>query len=65
MNDDVAQMAKRFGWSEVCMNENRDTLRAQFRMAWETQNKRKKEVSLFAPEIAALLETPSLVKRLG
>jgi hypothetical protein len=65
MNEDVAQMTKRFGWSEICMNDNPDTLRAQFRMAWETQNKRKKEVSLFAPELAAMLEMPNLVKRLN
>lgn len=65
MSDDVAGMVRSFGWQEICMNDNPDTLRAQFRMAWETQNKRKKEVSLFAPELVAMLEMPNLVKRLG
>ena len=64
MSEEVAHMVKNFGWQEICMNDNPDTLRAQFRMAWETQNKRKKEGSLFAPELSALLEMPTLMKRL-
>ena len=64
MSEEVAHMVKNFGWQEICMNDNPDTLRAQFRRAWETQNKRKKEGSLFAPELSALLEMPTLMKRL-
>lgn len=54
--DDVARMARRFGWRELCHNENIDTLRAQFRMAWETESKREKEVSVLPSEIRQMLE---------
>lgn len=65
--EDVAIMAKRFGWKEICTNENIDTLRAQFRMAWETQSKRLKEQSILQPELALRLEAHTgmnLIKRL-
>jgi hypothetical protein len=66
--DEVARMAKRFGWRELCTNENPDTLRAQFRMAWETQNKRSKEKAVLAPALVEKLEAgfpeSNLIKRL-
>lgn len=52
--DDVVEMVKRFTWREICYNENPDTLRAQFRMAWDTQSKRDKEMKLLPLEIRAL-----------
>lgn len=48
---DVVQMVKRFTWRELCLNENPDTLRAQFRMAWETQSKRENEMMALPQEI--------------
>lgn len=54
--DEVAQMVKRFTWRELCLNENPDTLRAQFRMAWETQSKRKDEMKSLPTEIRQLIE---------
>ncbi len=54
--EDVRAMAKRFGWRELCLDENPDTLRAQFRMAWETQSKRIKEVQKLPREIREMLE---------
>lgn len=54
--DDVAEMARRFTWWELCMNENPDTLRAQFRMAWETQSKREKEIKSLPAEIRQTIE---------
>lgn len=54
--DDVARMARRFGWRELCHNENIDTLRAQFRMAWETESKREKEISVLPTEVRQILE---------
>lgn len=54
--DDVAEMVKRFTWWELCMSENPETLRAQFRMAWETQSKRKNELKALPAEIRGLLE---------
>ncbi|HEX7065892.1 MAG TPA: replicative helicase loader/inhibitor [Bacillales bacterium] len=49
--DDVAQMARQFTWRELCLNENPDTLRAQFRMAWETQSKRENEMKQLPEDI--------------
>lgn len=54
--DDVAEMVKRFTWRELCLSENIETLRAQFRMAWETQSKRKNELKALPSEIRSLLE---------
>lgn len=54
--DDVAEMVKRFTWRELCLNENPDTLRAQFRMAWDTQSKRKNEMKSLPTEIRHMIE---------
>lgn len=54
--DDVRVMANRFTWRELCLNENPDTLRAQFRMAWETQSKRQNEMRQLPQEIRGLIE---------
>lgn len=54
--DDVRRMAERFGWRELCLNENPDTLRAQFRMAWETQSKRENELKALPNDIREMLE---------
>lgn len=56
---DVVEMVKRFTWRELCLSENVDTLRAQFRMAWDTQSKRKKEMLALPSEIRTLLEGTS------
>ncbi|MUT66036.1 replicative helicase loader/inhibitor [Paenibacillus sp. NEAU-GSW1] len=64
MPDEVARMAKQFTWRELCLNENIDTLRAQFRMAWETQTKRNNEQRILPLELMDALENPMLVKRL-
>src|SRR5690625_1254124 len=40
---EVREMVERFTWRELCLSENIDTLRAQFRMAWETMQKRRVE----------------------
>ncbi|WP_096201917.1 replicative helicase loader/inhibitor [Bacillus sp. FJAT-45350] len=53
---DVAEMVKRFTWRELCLNEEPDILRAQFRMAWETQSKRKKEMSALPTQLREVIE---------
>lgn len=53
---DVREMARRFGWRELCLNTNPDTLRAQFRMAWETQSKRIREYNVLPNEIKSLID---------
>ncbi|ANY67298.1 hypothetical protein BBD42_13050 [Paenibacillus sp. BIHB 4019] len=62
--DEVSRMAKQFTWRELCLNENIDTLRAQFRMAWETQLKRNHEQNILPVGLMDALESPELVKRL-
>ena len=62
--DDVATMAKRFTWRELCLNDNIDTLRAQFRMAWETQSKRLHEQHILPAELVDMIETSGVIKRL-
>lgn len=54
--EDVAEMVKRFTWRELCLSESPETLRAQFRMAWDTQSKRKNEVKALPTEIRLLLQ---------
>jgi hypothetical protein len=53
---DVRAMAERFTWRELCLNENPDTLRAQFRMAWDTQSKRETEMRQIPRNIRGLIE---------
>lgn len=64
LSPDVADMVRRFTWAELCHSENIDTLRAQFRMAWETQSKRKKEQNILPTELVELMESSNLIKRL-
>lgn len=53
--EDVRRMAEQFTWRELCLNENPDTLRAQFRMAWETQSKREDELKAVPGDIRQML----------
>jgi hypothetical protein len=53
--EDVAEMAKHFTWRELCLNENPDTIRAQFRMAWETKSKRTNELKALPADIRLML----------
>lgn len=62
---EVVEMVKRFTWRELCLSENVDTLRAQFRMAWETQSKRKKELIALPTEIRTLIEGAADQLRIG
>lgn len=54
--EDVRAMVKRFTWRELCLSETPDILRAQFRMAWETQSKRTKELMALPTEIRLMLQ---------
>lgn len=56
---DVVEMVRRFTWYELCMSENIETLRAQFRMAWDIQSKRKKELSALPTDIRLMMEDVS------
>jgi hypothetical protein len=54
--EEVAEMVRHFTWRELCLNENPDTLRAQFRMAWETKSKRTNELKALPSEIRLMVE---------
>lgn len=54
---DVREMAERFTWRELCLNEEPDILRAQFRMAWETQTKRTKEWNMLPEPVRNAIES--------
>lgn len=54
--EDVARMAKRFGWRDLCLNENVDVMRAHFKQAWEIEQKRKQEVIALPTEIRSMIE---------
>jgi hypothetical protein len=54
--DDIREMVKRFTWRELCLSENVETLRAQFRMAWDTQSKRRNEMKAIPQDIRFLIE---------
>lgn len=53
---DVSEMVRRFGWNELCTNTNPDTMRAQFRMAWESQSKRINEHQRLPAEIRNVID---------
>jgi hypothetical protein len=54
--DDVAEMVKQFTWWELCMSEEPEILRAQFRKAWEIRSKRKNEMKALPINIRTLIE---------
>jgi len=63
--EDVRAMVKQFSWKELCHSENVDTLRAQWRMAWDTQSKRRKELNALPDGIRMMLEDTTKQFRLG
>lgn len=40
---DVRKVVQRFGWQNLCLSEEIEVVRGQFRMAWETYAKRETE----------------------
>lgn len=53
---DVAEMARQFGFRNLCLNEQPEVLRGQFRMAWETRTKRQDELKKLPTEIRTMIE---------
>jgi hypothetical protein len=54
--EEVATMAKRFSWRELCLSETPDILRAQFRNAWDIYSKRQREMKSLPSEVRQMLE---------
>lgn len=61
---EVADMVRRFTWRELCLSEQPDVIRAQWRMAWDAQAKQVKEHGVLSPDIRQLLESKGLIRRL-
>lgn len=45
------ETAERLGWREICLSENADTLRAQFRQLYETCSARRSKLRLLPPSL--------------
>lgn len=59
---EVASMVRRFSWRELCLSEQPDVMRAQWRMAWENHVKNEKEYGVLPQDVKVLIE--GAVKRL-
>lgn len=53
---DVADMVRRFSWRELCLSEQPDVLRGQWRMAWEAKIKNDRAFGVLPPDVKALAE---------
>lgn len=53
--EDVAEMAKRFSWRELCLSEQPDVLRAQWRKAWEAKVKDEREFGVLPQDVKVLI----------
>jgi len=60
----VRRMVKRFNWREICSTDNIDVIRGQFRMAWEGQSKRERDLAVLPAPLRERLEAP-MQKALG
>ena len=61
--EDVARAAEMFGWKDLCHGENVDTMKAQFRMMWEKDQARVKEMAVLPESVRMLIESNG-VKRI-
>jgi hypothetical protein len=64
----VARCAERMGWRDLCLSEEQDVIRGQFRKAYETQMNREKQdalVPLYVRERLAQLSGAGQVKTLN
>jgi hypothetical protein len=51
----AAKVVRWFGWQEICRSEEPDVIRGQFRMAYEAQAKREREMAVLPTEIRELI----------
>lgn len=52
----VAKVVKEIGWREICLSENPDVIRGQFRRAYETEVTRYNEMAALPADIRGLIE---------
>ena len=60
MSELTREVAKRIGFVEICLSENPEASRANFRMAYENAAKNKRMSNQLPPDVAARLEKISL-----
>lgn len=56
MDEITATCVKRLGWNNLCFSENQEADRANFRMIFEAEAKRKRREAQVPPKIAKLAE---------
>lgn len=62
---EVAEMVKRFSWRELCLSEQPDVLRAQWRMAWENKQKKERDFAVLPQEVRSMIENQILYLNRG
>lgn len=60
---DVADMVRRFSWRELCLSDQPDVIRAQWRMAWENKQKRERDFAVLPQEVRSMIENQILYLR--
>lgn len=55
LSPSAREAVKRIGWQDVCMSENAETLRAQFRQVFQVVAEREKQDALMAPELRTMI----------
>lgn len=51
----VRDVARNIGWREICMSEQPDVIRGQFRQAWEAHSAREKEMRVLPSDVRVLV----------
>lgn len=57
---DVANLARQFGWTEICCSTNLETLRAQWRMAWNQRSGDKKQNDILPKDLQKDMSVPMI-----
>ncbi len=63
MGPEAAKIVKRLGFKNICMSENIEVERANFRMAWETEQRRRKEDLAIPEKVMQEIQTTYRLQR--
>lgn len=56
MSETTRKTVERIGWDSICMSENADVIRAQFRQVYEIMARREAEDRNLSPELKAVIQ---------
>lgn len=65
MSSRTRKVVENIGWQNICMSENLDVLRGQFRMMYETMETREKQDKLIPTDMKQLIEGLTNIKMIG